>query len=299
MAKNNSGSNFKFPYEGKNLINNNQRDNQDNSNNFESNIPREFFINENKNSQNKFIKETNLTMQPRINKNGIISKEILNPENEVDININENLEDNTKKKEKKLSASIFFYKESIIFTKFRRIYKKLQIYISIFLSIFSAILFIISLFDFMKRIKNKEDFILYNLFIFICEILCSILNIIFHIIYYSFNISSNNLIFIIISCLIFVFSSIYTYCYIKQKAELLEILFYVALNFCMILINLIYLFMSYFLTRKQFKVQQNIEDIMNFSIRNEKIEDNSPENKKERKKKGIELVEEENQNNLN
>ena len=148
----------------------------------------------------------------------------------------------------------------------------------------------------MKRIKNKEDFILYNLFIFICEILCSILNIIFHIIYYSFNVSSNNLIFIIISCLIFVFSSIYTYCYIKQKVELLEILFYVALNFCMILINLIYLFMSYFLTRKQFKVQQNIEDIMNFSIRNEKIEDNSPENKKERKKKGIELVEEENQN---
>ena len=56
--------------------------------------------------------------------------------------------------------------------------------------------------------------------------------------------------------------------------------------------------MSYFLTRKQFKVQQNIEDIMNFSIRNEKIEDNSPENKKERKKKAIELVEEENQNNL-
>ena len=55
--------------------------------------------------------------------------------------------------------------------------------------------------------------------------------------------------------------------------------------------------MSYFLTRKQFKVQQNIEDIMNFSIRNEKIEDNIPENKNERKNKGIELVEEENQNN--
>ena len=64
----------------------------------------------------------------------------------------------------------------------------------------------------------------------------------------------------------------------------------------MVVINLIYLFMSYFLTRKQFKVQQNIEDIMNFS-RNEKIEDNIHENKNERKNKGIELVEEENQNN--
>ena len=36
---------------------------------------------------------------------------------------------------------------------------------------------------------------------------------------------------------------------------------------------------------------------MNFSIRNEKNEDNLPENKKETKNKGIELVEEENQNN--
>jgi hypothetical protein len=49
--------------------------------------------------------------------------------------------------------------------------------------------------------------------------------------------------------------------------------------------------------RKQFKVQQNLEDIMNFSVRNEKIEENIPENKNERKNKGIELVEEENQNN--
>ena len=79
---------------------------------------------------------------------------------------------------------------------------------------------------------------------------------------------------------------------------MLEILFYVGYNFSMILINLIYLFMSYFLTRKQFKVQQNIEDIMNFTIRNEKNDDNLNENKNERKHKGIELVEEENQNNF-
>ena len=122
------------------------------------------------------------------------------------------------------------------------------------------------------------------------------MNIIFHIIYYSFNSSSNNLIFIILSCLIFVLSLIYTHTYIKQKVDLLQMLFHVGYNFCMVVINLIYLFMSYFLTRKQFKVQQNIEDIMNFS-RNEKIEDNIHENKNERKNKGIELVEEENQNN--
>jgi len=79
---------------------------------------------------------------------------------------------------------------------------------------------------------------------------------------------------------------------------MIEIIFYVGYNFFMILINLIYLFMSYFLTRKQFKVQQNIEDIMNFTIRNEKNEDNLQENKAERKNKRMELVEEENQNNF-
>ena len=304
MAKNNiSTSNMKIPNEGKNLINNN-RDNQDLSNNYETNVAKNLFKNENK-GQNKFVKETNLTMQPRIkDKNGIISKEVLSPEidndNDNDMNMNENIENNNtkKKKDKALTSSLFFYKENKIFTKFRRLYKKIQIYISISLAIFSSILFVISMLDFMKKIKNKKDFLLCNSFIFILEILCSILNIIFHIIYYSFNISNNNLIFVIISCAIFVFGLIYTHTYIKQKVDLLEILFYVGYNFSMILINLIYLFMSYFLTRKQFKVQQNIEDIMNFTIRNEKNDDNLNENKNERKHKGIELVEEENQNNF-
>ena len=298
MAKNNIlNSKFKIPKEEKDLINNNLQENQDFSNNFESSVPKNFFIS-NKSSQNKFIKETNLTMPPRIKGKGeILSKDVLNQENDMDMNINENIEDMPKKKENKLASSLFFYKESKIFTKFRRIYKKWQIYISIFLLFFSAILLSISLFDFSKKIKKEKNLFLCKLFIFISNILCSILNIIFYIIYYSFNVSPNNIIFIILSCLIFAFGLVYAHTYIKQKVELLQIIFLVGYNFCMVLINLIYLFMSYFLTRKQFKVQQNIEDIMNFSIRNEKNEDNLPENKKERKNKGIELVEEENQNN--
>ena len=297
MAKNIINAKFKNVNEGKNLINNNLKDNQDFSNNFESSVPKNFFIS-NKSSQNKFIKETNLTMQQRLKgKEEIISKDIINPENEMDSNINENIENSPKKKENKLTSSLFFYKESKIFTKFRRIYKKMQVYISICLLFLSAILFAISLIDLMAQMRKKDNFFLCKLFIFICEIFCSIVNIIFHIIYYSFNVSSNNLIFIILSCLIFVFGLIYTHTYIKQKVDLLQMLFHVGYNFSMVLVNLIYLFMSYFLTRKQFKVQQNIEDIMNFSIRNEKIEDNIPENKNERKNKGIELVEEENQNN--
>ena len=119
MAINVLGSKFKIANEGKNLINNNLRDNQDLSNNLESSVPKNFFIN-NKSSQNKFIKEGNLTMPPRLKgKDEIISKDILNQENDIDININENLDNSPKKKENKLSSSLFLYKENKIFNKFR------------------------------------------------------------------------------------------------------------------------------------------------------------------------------------
>ena len=162
MAKNIINAKFKNVNEGKNLINNNLKDNQDFSNNFESSVPKNFFIS-NKSSQNKFIKETNLTMQQRLKgKEEIISKDIINPENEMDSNINENIENSPKKKENKLTSSLFFYKESKIFTKFRRIYKKMQVYISICLLFLSAILFAISLIDLMAQMKKKTIFFYVN-----------------------------------------------------------------------------------------------------------------------------------------
>ena len=171
MAKNIINAKFKNVNEGKNLINNNLKDNQDFSNNFESSVPKNFFIS-NKSSQNKFIKETNLTMQPRLKgKEEIISKDIINPENEMDSNINENIENSPKKKENKLTSSLFFYKESKIFTKFRRIYKKMQVYISICLLFLSAILFAISLIDLMAQMKKKTIFFMQIIYIHLRNIL--------------------------------------------------------------------------------------------------------------------------------
>ena len=63
----------------------------------------------------------------------------------------------------------------------------------------------------------------------------------------------------------------------------------------MVLINLIDLFMSYNLDKENNKVQQNIEDIMNFSLRNEKSPDftNKEKNKDDKNKiKAVALVEE-------
>ena len=295
MAKNYSSDlNNKIQNEGKNLINNNQHENIDSSNNYSS-IQKNLFISSDKN-QNK-LKETNLTMQPKLKtKNELISKDVLNQENDLDINMNENIE--PKKKDNKLRSSFLFYTESKLFTIFRRLYKKWQLFISIFLSAVSAIFFVISILDLFNKMKNKDnDYYLCKSFIYYGEIICSILVIAFYIIYYSFNISHNNIIFIILSVLIFLLSLVYTHTYIKQKVDSFQIFCYVAYNFMLILINAIYLLMSYFINRKKFKEQQNIEDIMNFTIRNEKIEDNLKDRKKDRKNKGIELVDEENQNN--
>lgn len=295
MAKNYSSDlNNKIQNEGKNLINNNQHENIDSSNNYSS-IQKNLFISSDKN-QNK-LKETNLTMQPKLKtKNELISKDVLNQENDLDINMNENIE--PKKKDNKLRSSFLFYTESKLFTIFRRLYKKWQLFISIFLSSVSALFLVISILDLFNKMKNKDnDYYLCKSFIYYGEIICSILVIAFYIIYYSFNISHNNIIFIILSVLIFLLSLVYTHTYIKQKVDSFQIFCYVAYNFMLILINAIYLLMSYFINRKKFKEQQNIEDIMNFTIRNEKIEDNLKDRKKDRKNKGIELVDEENQNN--
>ena len=80
----------------------------------------------------------------------------------MDSNINENIENSPKKKENKLTSSLLFYKESKIFTKFRRIYKKMQVYISICLLFLSAILFAISLIDLMAQMKKKTIFFYAN-----------------------------------------------------------------------------------------------------------------------------------------
>ena len=64
-------------------------DSIDSSNNYSS-IQKNLFISSDKN-QNK-LKETNLTMQPKLKtKNELISKDVLNQENDLDIHMNENI----------------------------------------------------------------------------------------------------------------------------------------------------------------------------------------------------------------
>ena len=95
------------------------------------------------------------------------------------------------------------------------------------------------------------------------------------------------------SFIILVFGLIYATIFVKKKVRLFEIIIYMIYNLFLVLINLMYLFMSYNLDKKNNKVQQNIEDIMNFSLRNEKISDfRGKNNTKENKNKPIALVEE-------
>ena len=162
------------------------------------------------------------------------------------------------------------------------------------LLIYSLILFFLSIYDLMKKIqKNKNGFLLNNLIIFIFEMICSGLIICFHIFFYFINIGNNYVIFLIMSIIILIFSLIYIGIYIQKKSRLLEIILYVAYNLFLVIINLIYLFLSYHLVKQNNKMQQNIEDIMNFSLRNEKIPDFSQkERNKDHKKKPVSLVEE-------
>lgn len=298
-----SNTNFKIPNEGKNLIKK-ESENFDSSNNYDiqknnhidKKSKNDVFKNMMK-GQSLSISERSPSMPTKSNnKNNLISSKKLKSELNNDINIQN--DPKNIKKESVLTSSFVFYKENKVISNFKKLYGLKQKYISIILLIYSLILFLISILDLMRKIQQKkQNYFLCNLIIFILEMVCSGLIILFHIIYYFINIGNNYIIFLIMSIIIIALTLIYAFIYVKKKIRLLEIILHMVYNLFLVMINLIYLFMSYNLVKENNKVQQNIEDIMNFSLRNERMpnfegKNSSKEKNKEHKTKGVALVEE-------
>ena len=297
MAKieNISSSNFKIPQEGKNLINKNQSGNFEYLNN-DAKQYKDYLKEKNNKSHdvptitNKFyMNDKNKNFQKQSKDNIIVSSNDLQSE----LNKINNIKNN--KKENNLSTSTFmYYKENIFLSKLKSIYRTKQKYISIILLIFSVSLFLLSIFDLLKIIQDRKgDYFLCNLIVFVLEMICAGLIIIFHMIYYFINKVDNYIILVIMSIIIFIFSLIYVSIYIRRKIRLFEIILYMVYNLILALINFIYLFMNNSLIKRKNKVQQNIEDIMNFTINNEKNDSSKgKKTEKDKKTKGIALVEE-------
>ena len=291
-----SNQKSKIANEGRNLINN-QNEIIDTSNNYE--LQKNKSIDkDNKNKGLQAIKKLQgQTFSERSPAFGEKGKEIIiASNNDLRSQINSDNNNNQKKPKRQsiLSSSINFYRENILKSSLKKIYGSRQKYISIILLIYSSILFLLSFFDLLRQIQNKEgNFLLCNLILFILEMICSGLIVLFHSIYYFININNNTyIIFLIMSIIIIIFSLIYIHIYIKKKVRLLEIILYMMYNLSLVIINFIYLFMSYSLSKKKNKVQQNIEDIMNFSLRNEKIDNDRTKDKNKENKKVMALVEE-------
>ena len=291
-----SNQKSKIANEGRNLINN-QNEIIDTSNNYEFQKNKSI-DKDNKNKGLQAIKKLqSQTFSERSPAFGEKGKEIIivsNNDLRSQINNDNNNSQKKPKRQSILSSSINFYRENILKSSLKKIYDSRQKYISIILLIYSSILFLLSFFDLLRQIQNKEgNFLLCNLILFILEMICSGLIVLFHSIYYFININNNTyIIFLIMSIIIIIFSLIYIHIYIKKKVRLLEIILYMMYNLSLVIINFIYLFMSYSLSKKKNKVQQNIEDIMNFSLRNEKIDNDRPKDKNKENKKVMALVEE-------
>ena len=217
-----SNSKFRIHNEGKNLINNNKNDNFDTSNNYDTNIQKNYFI-ENKTKNEDFKKVSNNkdrnSTSERIpakskDKNIKSSKQLKSEINNFNNNINNN---NNNKKENMLTSSFVFYKENKCISKLKIIYSsKQKKYISIILLLYSLILFLISILDLMRKIqKGKVNFLLSNLIIFIFEMICSCSIILFHICYYFINIGNNYIIYLVMSIIILLFSLIYIFIYLN------------------------------------------------------------------------------------
>ena len=296
IEKKDSGinTNFKSVNEGKNLINENPNDNFDSSTNKYENKYQKKQPFKKMNERSSTSSKRSLKSSSK-EKNIKSSKGLKSELNNYNNNLNNNLTQN--KKENILTSSFAFYKENIFISVFKKLYSGTkQKYISIILLAYSFILFLLSITDLMKKIQKnkKKSFLLNNLIIFILEMICSCLIICFHLFYYFINIGNNYIIFLIMSITILIFSLLYIGIYLLKKNRLFEIILFVIYNLLLVVINLIYLFLSYHLVKQNNKMQQNIEDIMNFSLRNEKIPDFSEkEGNKDNKKKVVALVEEE------
>ena len=301
-----SNTNFKLKNEGKNLISSNQIENIDSSNNYERNFQGNFLDKNNKKElpQKKIIKKfsgiTSSERNPALvkikDKNIISSKEL---KSEININNFNNVKPDINRKDSILSSSLIFTENKFI-SKFKKIYSSKQKYISIILLIYSIFLFAISIFDLFQKIQDKNNnYLLINLIIFILEMVCSGLIFLFHIIYYFLNIGNktNKTIFLIMSIIILVFSLLYIRTYVIKNVRFFEIIINVVNNLLLVIINIIYLFMIYYIDKKNNKFQRNIDDIINISLRNEKMpnykEKNVEKDKKENKIKAVALVEEE------
>ena len=305
MAKidNDANSNFKIHNEGKNLINKKENENFDSSNNYENNNQKSIFLEKSKKNESTYkinksnpisSSERSPSMQTKSKNKNIISSKELKSEINIYNNYNNKFNNNTKNNNKNinLTSSFVYYKENKLISNFKKLYGLKQKYISIILLIFSIILFLLSAFDLMIKIRQKkQNFLLCNLIIFVFEMICSSLIILFHIIYYFINKGSNYIIFLIMSILIIVFSLIYITIFMKKQVKLIEIIIHMVYNLFMVITNLIYLYMNYYLVKKNNKVQQNIEDILNFSLRKEKMSNPNKEKNRDHKKKAA-LVEE-------
>ncbi len=187
-----SDQKYKIPKEGRNLINN-QNENIDSSNNYDLQKNNSKDKN-NRNQVLQLMKKTSLTFSERTPSMGVKGKEIIissNKDLQAQIN-NDNDNDDSKKKGKRqsvLTSSFNFYKENFLKSNLKKIYGSKQKYISITLLIYSTILFLLSFFDLVRQIQNKEgNFLLCNLILFVFEMICSGLIVLFHSIYYFINI---------------------------------------------------------------------------------------------------------------
>ena len=282
MAKidNMSNSNYNYP-EG---MNRNQAEHIDTSNNYVTSQYKNYFM-EKKSSISISDRKTNIQLKSK-DKNFMSKRDL-----KSDINLSSKDKFKNKKENNLTSSSILIYRENKFVSKCKVLYKSKQKYISILLLISGLFLFLLSVFDLMKNVQNREgNYLLFNLIIFILEMVISGLIILFHIIYYFINISNNYITFLIMSILILIFTLLYVSIYIRKKLGFIEIILIMVDNLLLIIINFVYLFKNYSLIKKKNKVQKNIED---FSIRNDKVGDfHGNGSSKDKKIKGVELVEE-------
>jgi len=159
-----------------------------------------------------------------------------------------------------------------LFTKIYRCFNgKVTLIISIIMIIYSLILMTFSIMDLVKYKNNNKNLFKNKVLFLVFDIINLIMIITYHIINYRFKLNESHII-IYVLIILYIISSVIRYLqFVKKDINMFSILIYICNNIFALLIaclTLIYLLID---SKKRMKTMHGIEEIINFSEINQKI----------------------------
>lgn len=213
---------------------------------------------------------------------------------------------NEEKQEETTDAPSFRGIRGNLFTKIDRCFSdRIIMIISLCMLLYSILLLMFSILDFIKIMKSKtnNNYYMNNILFFILDVLNISIILIYHMMNYFLKPKETHNIILLLVILLFIFSLMRCIQYAKKGSGMFAIIIYLNQNFFANLVNGLTLFFFFIDSKKRKNTMHGIEEIINFSEINANVNSKKDNGLQldidNNKEKPATLVEEEDNNNTN